>query len=86
MIELEFRQPVAGGGYEVAATLHVHDDGTHELVGTLGLDLTEISILDRDRAGGRLFLADDAKAWARSAHRAFRSGYLVPVIVADDGR
>lgn len=82
MIQLEFRRPT-GAGYDVAATLIVHEDGSHELTGDLELDVTTVSVMDRSRVGGRLHFADDPAAWARSAHKAFRSGYLVPVVVVD---
>lgn len=83
MITVEFRQP-GPEGYRVAATLRVDDAGEYSIDGTLDVDLEEISILDRTRPGGRLLLKDDPAAWARSAHRAFRTAYLVPVVVDDD--
>lgn len=84
MITVEFRQPGREGS-RVAATLHVDDAGEYSIDGDLDLDLTEVTILDRSRPGGRLRLEDDPAAWARSAHRAFRTGYLVPVVIADTG-
>lgn len=82
MIEVEFRRPAASG-YETAGTLHVEDDGSYRVTGDIGLDLEEVTILDRSAPGGRLSLSSDPVAWARKARRAFRTGYLVPVIVAD---
>ena len=40
---------------------------------------------DGQRGLDRVELADDAATWARQAHTILRTGYLVPVIVHDDG-
>lgn len=83
MIEVEFRRPAAGGGYEAAATLRVEDDGTHTQTGDESLVLTDVTILDKTRPGGRLRFEDDPAEWARNARKAFRTGYLVPVVISD---
>jgi len=85
MIEVEFRQPVRGGGETVALTLRVEDDGSYAIDGPLELDLEAVAIADRTLPSGRLWLRDDPARWARNAHKAFRTGYLVPVVVKDDG-
>lgn len=83
MIEVEFRRPRPGGGYDTAATLRVNDDGTHTQSGEQDLILTDVTILDRSLPGGKLRFEDDPEGWARNARKAFRSGYLVPVTVVD---
>lgn len=82
MIEVEFRRPAASG-YEAVGVLRVEDDGSYRVSGDIGVDLEEVTIMDRSAPGGRLALADDPVSWARKARRAFRTGYLVPVVVAD---
>lgn len=82
MIEVEFRRPAASG-YEAVGVLRVEDDGSYRVSGDIGVDLEGVTIMDRSAPGGRLALADDPATWARKARRAFRTGYLVPVVVAD---
>lgn len=83
MIEIEFRKPAKGSGYATVATLTVNDDATYRVDGETGVDLEEISILDRTAPGGRLTLAQDPERWARNVRKAFRTGYLVPVVIRD---
>lgn len=82
MITVEFRErDPDGAGRRTVATLTVADDRTYTVAGSLPLE--EISILDRTATGGRLTLAADPVRWARSSHKAFRAGYVVPVITED---
>lgn len=84
MIELQLKAPSEGDGYETVLTLTVADDGSYEIDQTRDLRLEEVPIRDRTVPGWQLWLKDDPAKWARSAHKAFRTGYLVPVIVRDD--
>jgi hypothetical protein len=82
MITVEFRERDPNSdGRRVVATLTVADDHTYVVAGDLPLE--EISILDRAAPGGRLTLAADPVRWARKSHKAFRAGYIVPVITED---
>lgn len=82
MITVEFRERDPNSdGRRVIATLTVADDHTYVVAGDLPLE--EISILDRATPGGRLTLAADPVQWARKSHKAFRAGYIVPVITED---
>lgn len=82
MITVEFRErEPQSAGRRVVATLTVDDDRSYSMTGSLPLE--EISILDRGAPNGRLTLAVDPVKWARSSHKAFRTGYIVPVITED---
>ncbi|NLR08350.1 hypothetical protein [Microbacterium algeriense] len=82
MITVEFRERDPNSETRrVVATLTVADDRTYIVAGALPLE--EISILDRAAPGGRLTLAADPVRWARKSHKAFRAGYIVPVITED---
>lgn len=82
MITVEFRERDPNSeARRVVATLTVADDRTYTVAGALPLE--EISILDRAAHGGRLTLAADPVRWARKSHKAFRAGYIVPVITED---
>lgn len=83
MIVTEFRERVPNSiERRVVGMLTVDEaTGSYSISGRLKLE--RISILDRKASGGRLWLRDDPARWARICHRAFRSGYLVAVFVAD---
>lgn len=83
MITLQLRHPVRGGGYETVLTLRVTGDGHYSVSGDADIDLEQIPIPDRQAAGGRLMLGDDPARWARNAHKAFRTGYLVPLLTEE---
>ena len=83
MIEVEFRRPEEGASYSVAATIRVDDDGTVTTAGEGIESIVDVAIADRQRPTGRLTLTDDPVAWLRNARKAFRTPYLVPVIVTD---
>lgn len=83
MIEVEFRRPAEGSSYDVAATIRVDDDGTVTTAGENLDSIVGVAIADRNRPTGRLTLAEDPVAWLRSAHKAFRTSYLVPVVTQD---
>lgn len=83
MIEIEFRRPETGAAYSVAATIRVDDDGTVTTAGEAIDVIADVAIADRHRPSGRLTLAEDPVEWIRNARKAFRTPYLVPVIVRD---
>lgn len=83
MIVTEFRERVLGSARRrVVGSLTV-DEATDEHFVSGALHLEDISIVDPTTPGGRLWLRDNPARWARICSRAFRSGYLVAVVVAD---
>lgn len=80
---IEFRRPDSDGGSILVAKLQVNGDGSHSLTGGEGLDLTSVTIVDRASPSGKWSFDANPIEWARSVKRAFRSPYLVPVIVED---
>lgn len=90
MIELELcAVPEGSSEYVRVAGLVVRDDGTYTVDDPRGYLPIETPALlprpDGQRGLDRVELADDAATWARQAHTILRTGYLVPVIVHDDG-
>ncbi|UYO96385.1 hypothetical protein OED01_12335 [Microbacterium sp. M28] len=83
MVVTEFRERVVGSRQRRVIGTVVVDEATGGYTITGRLEIERISILDRKAPGGRLWLRDDPARWARTCHRAFRSGYLVAVVVAD---
>ena len=82
MIVTEFRERVVGSPQRRVIGTVVVDEATGGYSITGRLEIERISILDRKVPGGRLWLRDDPAHWARICHQAFRSGYLVAVVVA----
>lgn len=83
MIFAEFREPTADKQYATVATIRIMDGGELRLTGEHVQELTEVPIRDLDRPNGQLRFDDDPVAWVRNVNRAFRTGYLVPVVVTD---
>ena len=85
MIEVEFRRPGERGQYVVAATLRVDDAGTATWEGDASSIDVDAPIRDRSRPSGQLTFREDPEQWARNASKAFRTPYLVPVVIKDTG-
>ncbi len=83
MIAVEFRRPDQGAHYATVATLRVEDDSSWTLSGDLDDSILEVSIAASYEPSGQIRFADDPARWARLAHRAFRTPYLVVEVMTD---
>lgn len=84
MIEVEVRQTnIPHLAYKTIATLRVEDDGTWSTTGQQQVFDPDMYVWDRT-TGEQLTLAEQPERYARNLATALRSGYLVPVITADE--
>lgn len=88
MITVELRTvPEGANDYETVATLNVADDGTvttNDPDGYLPLDI-KVMVVDDAGAISQVGIEDDAATYARNLGSVLRTGYVVPVVVHDDG-
>jgi hypothetical protein len=88
MITVELRAvPEGAHDYMTVATLNVADDGTvttHDPDGYLPLDVKAMVVDDQDQIT-QVGIDDDAATYARNLDSILRTGYVVPVVVHDDG-
>lgn len=87
MITVELRRiPEGHNDYTTVATLTVNDDGAVTIDDPEQYLPVDMHVLVKGADGPRRVTFDeDPDLWARNLHRALRTGYLVPVIVHDDG-
>lgn len=86
MIKVEMTERVEGvDGHVVTGTLTVDDHGKAHFEGDRAAFPTDLPALLADDDGGfrRVGFEDDPATWARHLHTILRTGYVVPVIVAD---
>lgn len=85
-VKVELRRvPEGAADYECVATMTVHDQQWEldDPEGFFPVDLPVLVI--EDSAMRSVQLHEDPATWARNLDTILRGGYLVPVVVLDDG-
>lgn len=83
MITVDLRVPRTGEeGYDVAATITVMD-GVVDIAGDRSVLATDDVRVHTPN--GLVSFAEDPETWCRYLHTAYRTPYLVPVVILDTG-
>lgn len=83
MIEVELRRPDSSGTSQLVAAIRLEDDLSYTVSGpkpdAFGLD--RLPVMDPERGRG-IYFSEDPEWWLRHLDYAFRTPYLVPVVVS----